>query len=139
MRNFLKILTVALLVISCSKEKPKLELFSPESFAYELDNGWELNSSVRVKGLQQEKNKNGYSAKLSYTIDVITPAGDTLKNAYDGIDDVNQKEEISETAVDVQIEFDSTFAKGKYILLYSVHDDLDSQNASISDTVNVGQ
>ncbi len=138
MKKLALIASVILIVTACSKKEEKLALFSPESFAYELDSGWELNGSVRVKGLRQEKNKDQYIAKLSYSIDLITPAGDTLKNAYDGIKDVNKKEEISDVPIEVQIELDSTFAKGKYVVHYFVRDDLSSQSAEISDTVSVG-
>ncbi len=138
MKKFALILLAFVLLLSCSKEKPKLQLFSPEAFAYELDNGYELDASVRVKGFAQEENQNGYFAKLSYNLDIVTPNGDTLKNAYDGLADITQKEEITDTQIEVQVEFDSSFAKGNYILLFSVQDNLSPQTASITDTVAVG-
>ncbi len=138
MKNILKIFTLSVLILACSREKPNLKLFSPESFAYSTEQGWELDTSVRVKGFQKEKQGEKITAKLSFSVDIVTPNGDTLKNAYDGLKDVSEEENISETPIDVQIEFDSTFAKGNYIVVFNVEDNLSSQEATISDTVKVG-
>ncbi|NOX67025.1 MAG: hypothetical protein GXO85_14830, partial [Chlorobi bacterium] len=43
---------IVLFLISCSKE-PDVKLFSPEAFAYTLDNGWELNATVQASGFAQ--------------------------------------------------------------------------------------
>jgi hypothetical protein len=138
MKNIVKILPILFLLLSCAKREAKLELFSPESFAYELDNGWEIDGSLRAKGFTQEKNGENYSAKLSYYLDIVTPKGDTLKSAYDGLKDVKKAEEIEDVALEFQIEIDSTFARGPYVLIYTVHDDLGSQTARLADTVQVG-
>jgi hypothetical protein len=42
---------------SCKKEEPlNLEAFSPQGFAFDLGDIWEVNATVRVKGFQQNRN-----------------------------------------------------------------------------------
>jgi len=132
------ILFSSLLFFSCAKEE-KLELYNPESFAFKLDNGWELNGSLRVKGFRQIEENDVYSAKLTYLVDIITPEGDTLKNADDGMIDNEEEEEIMDIGIELQVEFDSTFSKGNYVIIYRVEDNLKPQSAVIADTVSIGE
>lgn len=136
MKKYLLFSLLIVLTFACAKEE-KLELFSPESFAYSLDSGWELNSSVRARGFLQKENNDRYIARLSYNVDLVTPNGDTLFNADYGMIDQENDEEIMDLAIETQMEFDSTFSKGKYILLYRVEDNLKPQSAFMADTVSV--
>lgn len=136
MKNLFLFGFVFLLFSSCAEEK-HLELRNPESFVYALDSGWELNASVIVSGFEQQEIDEKYFTKLSYTIDIVTPAGDTLFNADDGVIDEENEEEIMDLSIETQIEFDSTFSKGKYILIYKVEDNFKPQFAEITDTVRV--
>ncbi len=56
----------------------KLQAFSL-SIAYSLTDGWEVNTTVRVKGFKQDKENETYIAKFSYSIDLVTPKGETIK------------------------------------------------------------
>ncbi len=138
MKRIIPILFSILIFTSCAKEE-KLELYNPESFAFELDNGWELNGSLRVKGFKQVEEDNAYIAKLNYTVDIVTPEGDTLKNAANGLINNNEEEEAMDLAIDLQVEFDSTFSKGNYIIIYRVEDQLKPQSAVLADTVLIGE
>ncbi len=135
MKKLFLILPV-LIFLSCSKEE-KLELYNPEGFAFQLDSGYELNGSVRVKGFKQVEENDKYTAKLSYSVDIITPSGDTLKNADSGLLDNEGEEEAMDLAVELQVEFDSTFGKGNYIIIYNVEDNLKPQAATLIDTVKI--
>ena len=124
------IYALAFILLACSTEKQKLEVFNPEAFAYSLEDGWELNASTRVKGFIQKEDKDGYSVKLSYYVNIITPAADTLNEADYGIIDERKSEEIADLGLDVQIELDSSFMPGKYKIIFFVSDDYSNQQAS---------
>ncbi len=111
-----------ILFIGCSEE-PKLELFSPESFAFSLDNGWEVNASVNAKGFAQieKENSNLYFTHLSYSVNLYTPE-DSIHNAdYGSITD-SASEKIMDTQIETQLELDKGFTKGNYTLEFIVED-----------------
>jgi hypothetical protein len=151
---------ITLMLFSCSKEQEKLELFSEEAFAFYLEESWELNASARVKGFTQLESeeyllKSGtkildtddgavilddkvkekvltdvYTAKISYSIDLITPPGDTLSNVDYGLIDKISEEEMMDLPVETQIEMDSSFAVGKYKIVFIVDDNLSQRSVS---------
>ncbi len=111
-----------ILFIGCSEE-PKLELFSPESFAFSLDNGWEVNASVNAKGFAQieKENSNLYFTHLSFSVNLYTPE-DSIHNAdYGSITD-STSEKIMDTQIETQLELDKGFTKGNYTLEFIVED-----------------
>lgn len=111
-----------ILFIGCSEE-PKLELFSPESFAFSLDNGWEVNASVNAKGFAQIEKENSdlYFTQLSYSVNLYTPE-DSIHNAdYGSITD-STSEKIMDTQIETQLELDKGFTKGNYTLEFIVED-----------------
>ena len=113
----------ALTIFSCSKEQEKLEIFSEEAFAFYLEENWELNASARIKGFtQQEDEQDNYIAKLSYSINIITPAADTLTNIDYGLIDELSEEEMVDLVLETQIEIDTSFAVGKYKIVFIVDD-----------------
>ena len=124
------LVTALVFLAACSSEKPKLQLHDPAAFAYLLDNGWELNASVQVKGFTQNENDGRYIAKLSYTVNIITAKGDTLEDVDSGIADKNDKEQIGDMQINSQIELDSSYATGSYKLIFIVNDDLTENNTA---------
>ncbi|MCF8243227.1 MAG: hypothetical protein K9J16_17760 [Melioribacteraceae bacterium] len=126
---FAVLLTFVFLIAACSQEEKKLELFSPEAFAFQLDSGWELNGSVQIKGFAQKEEDDNYTAKLSYYSNLITPAGDTLNEVDYGMIDEYREEEMMDVSLDIQIELDSSFSAGSYKLIYFVSDDISNQQA----------
>lgn len=131
MKKNLLIISILFVLVSCSrKETTKLETFNAEAFAFQLESGWEVNASVRVKGFQQDTANENYTSKLSYNIGIITPQNDTVRNiAADQISE-SQKEEVSDLPVEVQIELDSTYVPGKYKLLFEIRDELSNRKTS---------
>jgi hypothetical protein len=125
------LIIIVLSFFSCSKEQEKLELFSEEAFAFYLETSWELNASARIKGfIQQEDEEDFYIAKLSYSINLITPALDTLANVDYGLIDERNPEEMVDIELDTQIEIDTAFSVGKYKIIFIVDDNLSQRTAS---------
>lgn len=122
---------LTIIMLACSKPEPKLELFSPEAFAYQLDKGWELNATVGVKGFQQNEKDDKFFASLSYTVDLITPT-DTVKNVDRGTIDEKNDEEFLDLMIDSQIEMDSSFAIGDYQLIFFVEDNNSKSSSTAS-------
>lgn len=131
MKKLIFIFAAAIFVFACSAEEKKLELFSPEAFAFSMENGWELNASVQVKGFEQKEGKNSYAAHFAYTVDFVTPENDTLVEADFGEIEKNKEEEIADLPIDIQIEIDSSFSAGKYEMIIRVNDLLSSKTAFI--------
>ncbi|MFH1198077.1 MAG: hypothetical protein V1720_20405 [bacterium] len=131
MKKTFVILPIVILLFACSKEAPRFELFSPEAFAYSLDSGWELNASVNVKGFVQKEKEETYTAKLSFSTDIVTPNSDTLKAVDYGLRDGTEPEEIMDLKIDVQLQLDSTYIAGKYKIIFFVEDNYSNQKASI--------
>ena len=115
-------LLTTILLLSCA-EDPKLILFSPESFAFFLDNGWEVNASVNAKGFAQIEKENSdlYFTHITYSVNLFTPE-DSLYNAdYDSIID-STDEEIMDLQIETQLELDNGFPKGNYTIEFIVED-----------------
>jgi len=119
------------LIIACSSKEEKLELFSAEAFTYSMGEGWELNASCRVKGFTQNRTGEEYSAKLSYTADLITPDGKKLESVGEGLIDQKSKEKISDLLIETQLQLDSSYKPGKYKIVFNVTDDLNEKKISI--------
>jgi len=118
-----KIIFILLLfVFACSKEEPKLELFSAEAFAFQLDTTWELNSSARVKGFKNIETDSGYIGKVEYHVNFYTPGQDTIKNLDFGVLNYSGIEEGTEMVIELQVELDETFKPGKYFIEYIAGD-----------------
>ena len=74
MNKAIYILLIILLTISCSKkEEVKFEAFSPEAFAYDIGDSWEINATVNVKGFVVKEVGNQSSASISFSVDMIGP------------------------------------------------------------------
>ena len=129
--NYLFLVFFAVIISSCSKKEEKLELFSAEAFAYSMDNGWELNATCRVKGFTQKEESEEYKAKLSFTVDIKTPDGKLLQGVGEGLIDKSEKEEMTDLPVETQIELDSTYTAGKYLVIFNLSDDLSGNTVSI--------
>lgn len=129
--RFYPALLIIVFVLACSSKEEKLELFSPEAFTYSLEDGWELNASCRVKGFTQNKTGDEYSAKLSYTADLITPDGKKLEGIGEGLIDQKSKEKLSDLLIETQLQIDSSYKPGKYKIAFNVTDDLTEKKISI--------
>lgn len=131
MKKYFLLFIILFLISACSKKEEKFELFSAESFAYSMDNGWELNATVRAKGFEQKENGNKFSAKLSYYTNLQTPEGKLVNNVSSGIIDKNENEKISEIPIEMQIKLDSTYKTGNYKIIFYVKDELSGKEIFI--------
>jgi len=114
---------IFVLLSSCSKEEINLEAFNPEAFAYDLGNTWEVNATINVKGFEQiEGSDDTFEASISYTVDIITPEVDTIKNLYSDNVDFSAGEEIIDVPLEVQFEMDSTYTLGRYKIIFNITD-----------------
>ncbi len=133
-------LLTSLLFSACSKKnEPKLQVFSQEAFAYQMGDSSEVDATARVSGFRQNEKNGMYSATLGYSIDLVTPKGDTVKSMISKIMDKTNKEKISEIPIEIQFDLDSTFAKGNYKLIFNVKDVLSDRTAATSAGFTVGE
>lgn len=123
---------VFFVLISCSKKEVKFETFAAEAFAYDLGNTWEVNASVNVRGFEQHENEDGesYSVSLSYSVDVTTPEGKKIENLYSDNIDLSKHEKITDIPVEAQFDLDSTYALGKYELIFNIKDNYSNEEIS---------
>ena len=126
-----------LLFDSCSKEENKLEAFNAEAFAYDLGNSWEVDGTVRVKGFKQNESDNKFTATLSYDIDLVKPAGDTVRALISKTEDKVNDEEFMDVPIEVQFDIDSTYSDGDYKLIFNVKDAETGKTASASASFNL--
>lgn len=128
MNNIYKIyllLSVALIFAGCGKkEETKLETFSAEAFAYDIDAAWEINSSIRVKGFTQSEEGSTYKYSVSYTAGLITPSGETIADISTGTLNEPAKEKQKDLGIDIQYELDKAKGAGKYKIVFVIKDDL---------------
>jgi len=127
------VLVAPILLTSCGKkEEVKLQAFSPEAFAYSLPEGWEVTATVRIKGFKQNKENETFIAKLSYSIDLVNPKGETIKGlAKDTLDEENM-EEFSDIPVEAQFNLDTKYETGKYKVIFNLKDELANQSTQIT-------
>lgn len=126
------LLAIAISIFSCS-EDPKLVLFSPEAFAFSMGEGWEVNASVNAKGFAQIEKDNSdlYFSHISYSVNLFTPT-DSIYNAdYDTIID-STNEEILDKQIGAQLELDSGFSAGNYIIEFIVVDEYSLTKDTVS-------
>lgn len=126
----LPLLILILFLFACSEEEPKLEVYNPEAFAFQIDSEWELNASAQVKGFKQVEEDEEYIAKLSFYANLITPSGDLLEEIDYGMIDRKSEEELIDTQLEIQVVLDSSFATGEYTLQIIVLDDYTEQQDS---------
>ncbi|MGE5403148.1 MAG: hypothetical protein ACM3S2_22325 [Ignavibacteriales bacterium] len=124
---------ILITLAACEKQRDKkLEAYSPEAFAYSLPDGWEVNATVRVRGFDEDIKDKVHNAKLAYSVDLLTPAGRTMKAvAADTVDEKNQ-EEFIDLPVDAQLDLDSTYVPGKYKVIFNIRDLLSGQEVNLA-------
>jgi hypothetical protein len=125
-RNFMKIIItlflLALLTISCSKkEEVKFEAFSPEAFAYDIGDSWEINSTVNVRGFVKNEVGDELSTSLDFSVDIIDPDGVETKNIFLDSKEVTSKELI-DVQLEAQFELDYNTPDGQYKIIFNITD-----------------
>ena len=95
-----------------------------------MDNGWELNATVRARGFEQKENNNKFSAKLSYYVNLQTPEGKPINKISSGIINKTENEKIPEIPIESQIKLDSSYKTGNYKITFYVKDELTGKEIS---------
>lgn len=128
MKNvFLVSAIFVLMLFACKKEEPlNLEAFSPQGFAYDLGDAWEVNATIRVKGFQQNRNEETkeFSAAVFYKVDLEKPNGEVRKDIFKFLKEVNNHERLTDIGLESQFELSSDHAEGVYKLIYNIKDEL---------------
>jgi hypothetical protein len=134
MKYFLSLFFIYILFLTgCGKdEKTQLEAYSAEAFAYDLGESWEVNSTTRVKGFFQKEENGTFTALLSYDIDLVTAAGDTIKSLISKTEDKMKNEKMTDVDLETQFELDSTYIEGNYKVIFNVKDINTQQTAKSS-------
>jgi hypothetical protein len=124
MKYFLSTFFMCVLVFAgCGKDdKTKIEAYNAEAFAYDLGESWEVNATTRVKGFFQKEENGTFTALLSYDIDLVTAAGDTIKSLISRTEDKMKNERMSDVDLETQFDLDSTYNEGNYKVIFNVKD-----------------
>ena len=121
---------ILLFSFSCSKkEEVKFEAFSPEAFAYDIGDSWEVNATVNVRGFTKIEKDNKYFVSLSYSVDLLKPDGETTKDIFSNIKEVNEKE-INDVQLEAQFDLDKTYIQGKYKVIFLIKDNNSEKTTS---------
>ena len=127
MKKFISLFVIIFIFAACSKKVVKFELFSPEAFAYSLDEGYELDAKILVKGFHINEADKNFSAKLTYSADIVMPNGTVQKDVNTGVVSKEEKEEFTEMEISIQKTLDKSFKTGKYKVIFNVTDDATKQ------------
>ena len=113
-----------LVVISCSKKEVPFEAIGSEAFVFDIGDGIaEVNSTVRVKGFVQTEKDDNYKAAVSYEVDLLKPDSTITKSVFKFVQKDENKEPISDVALESQFNLDSTtYKSGVYTLIYKIAD-----------------
>ena len=106
MKYFIPMIFITFLLSGCNKEEVKFEAFSPQSFAFDIGDRWEVNALVNVRGFAQKEADGIFSASIKFSVDLITPSGKTITNIFEDSKETKQEEEIMDIPLEVQFELD---------------------------------
>ena len=135
MKKVFLIIISLFVMAACNKKEVKFETLSSEAFAYDIGNGTsEVNASVRVKGFTQNEKNGEYSSSISFSVDLQKPDSSIIKSIFKDAHAETDKEPISDVGLEAQFDLDSTYAEGKYKLIYNITDDI--SKIKLTATVN---
>jgi len=116
------VLLIILLTVSCGKkEEVKFEAFSPEAFAYDIGDSWEINATVNVKGFEKKEVGDELSTSLGFSVDVIDPDGAESIDVFFDSKEVTSKELI-DVQLEAQFELDYNSQDGLYKIIFHITD-----------------
>ena len=130
MNKILLIALVCIIATSCSKkEEIKFEAFSPEAFAYDIGDVWEVNATVNVRGYEKIERDNQFIVFLSYSVDLINPDGDSTINIFSDSKEVKDKE-LNDVQLEAQFELDDNYTRGIYKIVFNIKDNNSEKSVS---------
>lgn len=131
MKYFSSAILLLLLLYGCGKEEAKFEAFNPEAFAYDLGESWEVNSTTNIRGFKQQRSDEIFSASISYSVDLETPAGDVVKSVFEHTEEKTYSEELIDMQVEAQFDLDTSYTSGNYKLIYKIKDNFGGKDTEI--------
>lgn len=137
--NITILLILSLIIfVSCSKKtENKLVLSNHDAYAFPVDNGWEVTTSVMVKGFHQDTKNGKNFSQLGYTVDLVKADGDTVKSvAADDIEEENV-EEFTDMEIEAQVVLDSTYTSGKCKIILNIEDKLSNNKISSAEELEL--
>lgn len=140
MRFLLSGLIVLLIfVYACKKNEDitNLDANVNQVYAFDIGNAWEVNISTKVKGFMEQENNGKFKMSLSYTIDLVTPAGKTISGITSKTEDKIDKEKLPDFILDSQFNLDTTYAAGKYKAIINIRDVITGKTASAMGTFDL--
>ena len=130
MNKVLYIFFFILITISCSKkEEEKFEAFSPEAFAYDIGDSWEINATVNVKGFVIKDAGDQSSASISFSVDMFGPDTIEVKNIFSDEKEITS-DEIIDIQLEAQFELDYNSPDGLYKLIFNITDSNSDETTS---------
>ena len=122
MNKTIYVFLIILLTVSCGKkEEVKFEAFSPEAFAYDIGDSWEINATVNVKGFVKKEVGEELSTSLDFSVDIIDPDSVETKDIFIDSKEVTSKELI-DVQLEAQFELDYNSPDGLYKIIFNITD-----------------
>lgn len=123
------LLSLVFIYAACNgKKDEKLTLFSPEAFAFQIDEkSYDVNAKIFVKGFEQTENNGAFVHNLSYEVALITPEGKQIDGLFKAKEDTPRGERVTDLPLEAQFELDSLYNPGKYKLVFLVKDEKSNQ------------
>jgi len=122
MKKVFILILLTLIIFSCSKkEEEKFEAFSPEAFAYDIGDSWEVNATVNVKGFVKKEIGEEFSASFDYTVDLVGPDSLQVEAIFADTKEANSSELI-DVQLEAQFELDYNSPEGLYQITFNVTD-----------------
>jgi len=130
MKKIILITIIYIIAISCSKEEEvKLEAFSPEAFAYDIGNAWEVNATVNVKGIETKEVGEEFSASLDYFVDLIGPDSLMVESIFADSKEVTD-DELIDVQLEAQFELNYDSVEGMYTIIFNIIDNNSGEKTS---------
>jgi hypothetical protein len=115
--------------ILSKKEEVKFEAFSPEAFAYDIGDSWEVNTTVNVKGFVKKEIGDELSASFDYSVDLIGPDSLTVDDIFNDTKEV-ESDEIIDVQLEAQFELDYDSPGGQYQVKFNIIDNNSGETTS---------
>jgi len=132
MNKVLYIFFLILITISCSKkEEVKFEAFSPEAFAYDIGDSWEVNATVNVKGFDKTEVGEEFSASFDYAVDLVGPDSLQVDAIFADMKDITSNE-LMDVQLEAQFELDYNSPEGLYEITFNITDNNSGKVTSTS-------
>jgi hypothetical protein len=130
MKKVFSLIFLTLIIFSCSKkEEVKFEAFSPEAFAYDIGDSWEINATVNVKGFVKKEVGDELSTSFGFSVDIINPDGVETQDVFIDIKEVTSKE-LVDVQLEAQFELNYNSPEGQYKIIFNITDKFSGETVS---------